>query len=488
MIKVLLTTFLLLFPIFSWGQSFKIKIVNVACDETSVCKRFEDKLSSLKNVDLNPRKLREKIRPFLFDLSIATFSYQVIKTDIGTVLKVKTTSRKIINSISFEMNPRSIDLGGLKNLLPYYEGEYHNPDLDAEAEAKVSKFLLEAGVANPKISIETPVKDGIVNIKFTINFERTLEIKKVKIKYDGKGNIAHIKNALNDLKNTTYNKKEINILMGDISKNLFETGYFFSELKLAPIKYLDGGEGLELEFILNLDVRVNVSFWGNKIFDRKRLMNLIKNYIRNQGLRLDGEDIIIAIEELYKEKGYYNNEVSFYIRSGKTKSGEIVDTYFFNIKEGKKIKITALNFQGNRLIADDTLIDLYEDKGTTLASSYFLDENFLEEFKKIMRAKYLEQGFVASSISKPNIEINEKTNTATVIYRIKESLICDLMRINYLRPIKDDLKLEIAKRLHNKKGKPFNILKLEDEIKSIIEVAQENGYFFAKILNKEDRS
>jgi len=154
MIRVLLTTFILLIPTLGWSKSFTIKSISVNCDLSSVCKRFEDKLGSLKKEVLTPSKLRNKLRPYLFDNSIATFSYEVRETSIGIVLKIIVTSRKIINDISFEIEPDTINSGGIKNLLPYYEGEYHNPDLDGEAEAGISKFLIDAGVADPKVQIK----------------------------------------------------------------------------------------------------------------------------------------------------------------------------------------------------------------------------------------------------------------------------------------------------------------------------------------------
>jgi len=238
MIKVFLATFMLTLPIFGWAKSFRIKSIHVVCDQSSVCKRFEDKLNPLKKETLTPKKLRERIRPYLFDKSIASFSYEVLETSIGEVLKIKVSSRRIINNISFEMNPDTVSTAGLKNLLPYYEGEYYNPDLDAEAEAKIAKFLVEAGVADPKIILKSSGKNGTVDINFKITFTRTLVIQKIKIDYKGKRNVRSIYNLLNDLKGTIYNKKEINILMGDISKDLFEEGYFFSTIKLSPPQFL----------------------------------------------------------------------------------------------------------------------------------------------------------------------------------------------------------------------------------------------------------
>lgn len=487
MIKVFLTTFMLLIPTFGWAKSFTIKSINVLCDETTLCKRFEDKLGPLKKEVLTPKKLRDRLRPYLFDSSIATFSYEVRETSIGVVLKVNTTSRKVISDISFKLSQSGINTGRLKNLLPYYEGEYHNPEQDAEAEAKISEFLINAGVADPLVAMETVISGGSVDLKFKINFTKTILIEDVKINYVGKRDITYIRNRLEDLKDTIYNKKEINILINEMSKEIYEEGYFFSELKLVPPKFKKGDEGVSLEFNFDLNVRVHVSFFGNKVLSRKALVNLVKDNIRNLGDMLEPETIVNEIESLYKEKGYYHNKINFYMRESKTKMGDVVHAYFFDIKEGSKIKISSLAFQGNRLISNEVLRDLYKSKGTSLASSYFLDESFLEGFKKEIRAKYLEKGIIAAKISDPIIERQENAKNANVSYRIRESLICDLKEIKYIRPVNDEVKKLISKALSNKVGKPFNILELEGELKTILNVTRDNGYFFAQILNKEDR-
>jgi len=488
MIRVLLTTFILLIPTLGWSKSFTIKSISVNCDLSSVCKRFEDKLGSLKKEVLTPSKLRNKLRPYLFDNSIATFSYEVRETSIGIVLKIIVTSRKIINDISFEIEPDTINSGGIKNLLPYYEGEYHNPDLDGEAEAGISKFLIDAGVADPKVQIKQVIQNGTVNLIFKINFTKTIIIKKVNINYEGKRDPTFLFNRLNNLKDSIYNKKEINILINDISKELFDSGYFFSELVLKHPKFDKAYGGLDLEFDLDFGVKVNVAFFGNRIISRSTLMNMVRDQIRAQGIRLEPEDIIKEINELYKERGFYYNKVSFQKMLGKSKFGEDVETYYFNIKEGTKLDITSLTFQGNRLINDERLRDLFEDKGTSLSSRYFLDEKFLKSFKNILREEYLEKGFIATDISNPIVELQEKTKSATIIYNIKESLICQLTDIKYLRAVPEEIKSLIEKRLQNKKGKAFNILNLEKELEKVLDVARENGYYFSKVFNTNDRT
>ncbi|RLA65227.1 MAG: hypothetical protein DRQ88_02795 [Epsilonproteobacteria bacterium] len=488
MIRVFLTTFMLLIPAFGWAKSFQIDSINIVCDQTNICRRFEDKLGSLKKEILTPKKLQIRLKPYLFDRSIATFSYEVRNTHIGVVLKVDITSRKIINNISFELPAESINTSSLKNLLPYDENEYHNPGLDAEAEAKVSEFLINAGIADPMVTIELIPSDGIVDLKFKINYTKTILIKEIKINYIGNKDITSINNRLNDLKDTIYNKKEINIVTNEISNEIYEEGYFFSELELISPKFKNGDDGITLEFNLDLSVKVNLSFYGNRVASRSDLFSLVKENIRSMGTTLEPELIVKEIESFYRDRGIYYSKIKFSKREGKTKAGGVLHSYFFEIKEGSKIKISSLSFQGNRLVNNKVLKNLYQEKGTSLASSYFLDESFLAKFKQLIQEEYLKHGFISTKISDPIIEKQENSTNASVLYRIKESLICELKAIKYFRPVGEEVKAFISKALSNKVGSAFNILKLEEELKKILEVTRNNGYYFSQILNSEDRN
>ena len=158
------------------------------------------------------------------------------------------------------------------------------------------------------------------------------------------------------------------------------------------------------------------------------------------------------------------------------------DNFYIDINEGNKIALSQVSYNGNSAISVDRLQEIYENKGSVLATRGYLDTKFLESFSSLVKEEYLSRGFVFVDVSKPEIQIDEKKQTASVKYVITEKQPVRLSKIN-LKGIPFELYKDVIPLFVNKEGDNINLIELGNDIERLQNGLRELGYYFATIKN-----
>jgi outer membrane protein insertion porin family len=114
------------------------------------------------------------------------------------------------------------------------------------------------------------------------------------------------------------------------------------------------------------------------------------------------------IEELYKEKNYYNVKVKFNVYPRKENQADIE----YEIDEGKKFHIEKIDFVGNNAYSDGKLKGLMETSEggllSYLTSAGDLNEENLSQDMAKLTAYYHNNGYVKARIGEPDIKFEEE--------------------------------------------------------------------------------
>lgn len=421
----------------------------------------------------------EFMKALALDKSINFFKVNVDSSGNLTILVEKKPSIRNLTIVA----PPELEEDQILKISQIQEGVFYNQDEVLEAKERLTYWLEERGFLNPFFDIQVEkVSKGDVNLKLNVGFKNKLVLKGISLKNEPNGLLKELIVPLKKAVGKPFSKVNFKLLLDNILNELKREGYLGTTIKME-----EKIEGTSVFVDLNVDLgkRLQFSFFGNKIFDKEALLITIKKSIEEGTTILRVEDLKAVVQKLYVSKGIYNTEIKLYRRDGKSIEGNDVVSYFFNIHEGKKVKLTKLSFKGNLALDLEDLKKVYYSSGSVLAGRDFLDESYLENFTAILKNFYLRRGYVFVEVSKPRILFSEQNDSAEVTYSIKErqqSLLSNII----LDGVSKSYHQKILERMINKIGKPLNVIELESDLSRALDTLRELGFFYATITNLND--
>jgi len=194
-------------------------------------------------------------------------------------------------------------------------------------------------------------------------------------------------------------------------KAIYAMGYF-DDIRVE-IESVPAGKIIEYTVKEKQTIR-QVAVSGNRVFDDDEIMESI-NISTGSILNIFRvQNNIEAIETLYKERNYHNVEVEYSVRPLKNNQADL----FFVVKEGAKLLIKEIVFDGNSDYTDEDLKDVIKtsEKGffSFITSSGDLKMEDLEEDIMRLKAHYHKSGYITSRVGDPQIEYKDKWIFVTI--------------------------------------------------------------------------
>ena len=214
-----------------------------------------------------------------------------------------------------------------------------------------------------------------------------------------------------------YDDKIDQVIIADF-KRLIATN-FLDDLSAETSDYVFSNGVIGKIVLYNMEERQRVKivdYVGSKKVEQSK----IDDELKKQNLRIALDSFIDqglirkvagVVREMYAEKGYEYVEVKPEIKpvSSATKTVNVT----FHITEGPKVKIRAVDFQGNKAIADGKLNGkMKENKGRSpwigwiTGDGTYKEGKFEEDADKV-QAYYRERGYVKAQIGQPELKILE---------------------------------------------------------------------------------
>ena len=392
-----------------------------------------------------------------------------------TIKQVKKIKFVMDEKISLNLDESSI---GIKR------GDYVG-DTDIEKEVqKLTQYLYGRGYLKSKISYEKKASGNGVEIVFNILIEKIAKVVDLKITSDNMYLLKEYEKEIFNMKNKPFNTVNVKIVLDEIGREIFESGYYYSNILFKKKVLSEDNEGVT-EYSLSIHIQFgfqyNFNFRGNAMLSRFDLVESIRqNMLANKNDN-PNKTIESSISDRYKKIGIYGTIVD--MRSERTVSINnkvVMRNFFIDINEGEKIVLKNFTVEGNVGVSLEQIRDFYYENATSLASQGYFDKEYLTNFVTILKREYLKRGFVFINISEPDIVVYGDGNVADVVYTINEQKQCMLRKIN-LKGIYPELTKTVKKLLINKENKPLNILEIENDIKKSIDIIRKEGYFFANI-------
>ncbi|NIO17337.1 MAG: outer membrane protein assembly factor BamA [Deltaproteobacteria bacterium] len=264
------------------------------------------------------------------------------------------------------------------------------------------------------------------------------------------------------------------VLQEDI-KNIFQTGYF-EDVKVDA-DFSD--EGVLLSYILReKQVVFRVSIRGNKEISTDDIRGVVtvkeKDFFSDEKVK-ESEEKIAA---LYNNNGYFEVRVTTEIVEREGNRIEID----FDIVEGEKLKIAAVDFRGNNFFSDKELKKAIETKSkgffSWLTGSGTFKKDVFDNDLIALEVKYLDSGFLDVKIEKPEISKTEKG--IKLIIRVFEGIQYRVGEVEITGDLPETMK-GLSRTLRTKTFKVFSREKMVKDILDISRKLQDIGYADATV-------
>ena len=263
-------------------------------------------------------------------------------------------------------------------------------------------------------------------------------------------------------------------------RSLYKTGLFeFIEVKREALP----GNAVSLVLELTPKFRVlSIHFEGNKVYKEKRLLKEIKSVANGSLDERQIKDDAHKLYEFYQKNGYNQAQVTFSVdRNRSTGFGGVT----FKVREGAKVRITAINFVGNDHVKAKKLRKEMETKKWNIFSwltggGLLKDDEFDTDLGKL-RDYYKEAGYLDVEIAEDKITFDyPKPDRLFITIRVSEGRQYKLGDISFSgNKLYPSRLLRLIPR--QRKGEIFVPSKLDKDTETLEEFYGRDGYLQTRV-------
>ncbi|TPL05644.1 MULTISPECIES: outer membrane protein assembly factor BamA [unclassified Mesorhizobium] len=338
-----------------------------------------------------------------------------------------------------------------------------------------SKFLSAASAAALSAALVLP---GALAVQFAAtSVAEAAVISRVEVSGNQRVDAETIRNYISIKPGKPFSSSDID----DAVKALFGTG-LFSDVQINQV-----GSSLVVK-VSEYKVVNQVLFQGNKKLKDNALQAAIQLKPRatfsQQALDADVE----SVKSAYKRIGRDDAAVTTQIMD----LGDNRVNVVFNINEGGRTQIAAINFVGNHAYSTRRLSDVINTKRSSWLSFVLrddvYDEDKLRADQELLRRFYYNHGYADFQVVSAVGELDDTTNKYTVTITVQEGdrYTFGDVSVESTIPEVDSKSLESAVETH--KGDVYNAKDVEDSIVALTEKVAGSGYAFAQVTPRGDRN
>ncbi|TIM33022.1 MAG: outer membrane protein assembly factor BamA [Mesorhizobium sp.] len=338
-----------------------------------------------------------------------------------------------------------------------------------------SKFLSAASAVALSAALVVP---GALAVQFVAtSAAEAAVVSRVEVSGNQRVDAETIRNYVTIKPGKPFSSADID----EAVKALFGTG-LFSDVQINQV-----GSSLIIK-VSEYQVVNQVLFQGNKKLKDNALAAAVqlkpRGTFSQQALDADVE----AVKAAYRRIGRDDAAVTTQIMD----LGDNRVNVVFNINEGGRTQIAAINFVGNSAYSSRRLSDVISTKRSTILSFVLrddvYDEDKLNADQELLRRFYYNHGYADFQVISAVGELDETTNKYTVTITVQEGERYTFgdVSVESTIPEVDGASLQSVVETH--KGDVYNAENVEDTIIALTERVAGSGYPFAQVTPRGDRN
>jgi outer membrane protein insertion porin family len=338
-----------------------------------------------------------------------------------------------------------------------------------------SKFLSAASAVALSAALVVP---GALAVQFVAtSAAEAAVVSRVEVSGNQRVDADTIRNYVTIKPGKAFSSSDID----DAVKALFGTG-LFSDVQINQV-----GSSLVIK-VSEYQVVNQVLFQGNKKLKDNALAAAVqlkpRGTFSQQALDADVE----AVKAAYRRIGRDDAAVTTQIMD----LGDNRVNVVFNINEGGRTQIAAVNFVGNSAYSSRRLSDVISTKRSSFLSFVLRDDVYdddkLRADQELLRRFYYNHGYADFQVVSAVGELDDTTNKYTVTITVQEGdrYTFGDVSVESTIPEVDGASLQSVVETH--KGDVYNAKNVEDTIIALTEKVAGSGYAFAQVTPRGDRN
>ncbi len=268
-------------------------------------------------------------------------------------------------------------------------------------------------------------------------------------------------------------------------KKVFAMGYF-EDVRVEG-KQVDSGINVVFNVVEKPSVR-KIKFLNNHVYEDAEIQEVVRTVTGSILNAFKINEDIERIKALYTDKNYHNCEITYIAEMLPNNQADIS----FDIKEGKKLKIEKIEFDGNKFFQNKALHKVMKtsEKGffSWITSSGELKRNELEQDVYRLESFYKDNGFIDAKISDPEVQFEKES--ISVKFKIQEGEQFQFGTIGFSGDLIVPEK-ELHEKLTIKAGALYSREKLRTNVFAITDIYSDSGFANADIspvISKNDKT
>ncbi|PDQ20251.1 outer membrane protein assembly factor BamA [Mesorhizobium sanjuanii] len=338
-----------------------------------------------------------------------------------------------------------------------------------------SKFLSAASAVALSAALVVP---GALAVQFVAtSAAEAAVVSRVEVSGNQRVDADTIRNYVSIKPGKAFSSSDID----DAVKALFGTG-LFSDVQINQV-----GSALVIK-VSEYQVVNQVLFQGNKKLKDNALAMAVQLKPRGTFSQATLDADVEAVKAAYRRIGRDDAAVTTQIMD----LGDNRVNVVFNINEGDRTQIAAINFVGNSAYSSRRLSDVINTKRSTWLSFVLrddvYDEDKLNADQELLRRFYYNHGYADFQVVSAVGELDNATNKYTVTITVQEGdrYTFGDVSVESTIPEVDGKSLESVVETH--KGDVYNAKNVEDTIIALTEKVAGSGYAFAQVTPRGDRN
>lgn len=337
------------------------------------------------------------------------------------------------------------------------------------------KFASAASAVALSAALAVP---GAVAVQFVaVSAAQAAVVNRVEVRGNQRVDADTVRNYINIKPGKTFSSTDID----DAVKALFGSG-LFSDVRINQV-----GSTLVIQ-VSEYQVVNQVLFQGNKKLKDAQLTGAVQLKPRGAFSQAALDADAATIKEAYKRVGRDDVTVGTKVMD----LGENRVNVVFEINEGGRTKIAAINFVGNSAYGSRRLSDIISTKRSSFLSFMLrddiYDEDRLRADEEALRRFYFNHGYADFQVVSAFGELDEATNQYTITITVDEGQRYTFGDVSVESTIPEVDGAQLQSLLKTRKGDVYNAKNVEDSIIAVTENVAGSGYAFAKVTPRGDRN
>ncbi|UDL90331.1 outer membrane protein assembly factor BamA [Mesorhizobium sp. PAMC28654] len=338
-----------------------------------------------------------------------------------------------------------------------------------------SKFLSAASAVAMSAALVVP---GALTVQFVAtSAAEAAVVSRVEVSGNQRIDADTIRNYITIKPGKAFSSADIDAAV----KVLFGTG-LFSDVQINQV-----GSTLIVK-VAEYQVVNQVLFQGNKKLKDNALQAAVQLKSRGTFSQAALDSDVEAVKAAYQRIGRDDAAVTTQIMQ----LGDNRVNVVFNINEGGRTQITAINFVGNSAYSSRRLSDVINTKRSSWLSFVLrddvYDEDKLRADQELLRRFYYNHGYADFQVVSAVGELDSSTNKYTVTITVQEGDRYNFGDISVESTIPEVDGKALQSVVDTQKGDTYNAKKVEDSIIALTEKVAGSGYAFAQVTPRGDRN